>query len=763
MDKGHMQRSALTVGLFLLTLGLATESQARIDGIFGRSGREGSTCTGCHTSTSPTPTVTVSGLSTNLTEGMARTVTVTVESNQGDVSGRFAGFGAAISQGSGSLATNGDATVRVSGTEATHVLRQSLASGSVIFSFDIENPVAGSWTFWVTGNDVNGNMQSGSGDVPESTQVAFTVEGCGDGVINGGEDCDDGGQTPGDGCSATCTEEMGWTCTMSGCTETCGDNMEVGTETCDDGNEVDDGNGCAANCQRNDQCGNGVLESLYEACDDSGTAPDDGCSSTCTVETGWTCDMGGCTEICGDNLEVGSETCDDGDEIDDGNGCSATCQRNDNCGNDQVESLFEDCDDGLNQNGDGCSATCQEEAGWTCGPSSCTENCGDGMEVGSEACDDGNQIDDGNGCTGTCTRNDVCGNNQRESLFEDCDDGNQVDDGNGCSGACERNNVCGNGSIEGLFEACDDSNTLNLDGCSSACSVEPGWNCGSGTCLEVCGDSMVVGSETCDDGNQIDNSNGCGANCARNDVCGNGDVEALFEACDDGLHCEDGTPCVSMGTCSGIGDGLCLPRSEDGCSSSCQVEGLDAGPDGGAGNGADAGSALAGDGGPGSGPDSGLAPDAGGNIDGGAPDGTDAGEMVTNGEDAGGGALTDAAVSTDGGTSMGPDASDMSDSGSQPGDDGGTGPADAGGGDAPDAANPTIADAGPQPDSGPSTDDVDAGASGSDGEDPESGDADAAGGCTCTSASGASPLATGLGFLFGLWILRRRGRARTRS
>ena len=36
--------------------------------------------------------------------------------------------------------------------------------------------------------------------------------------------------------------------------------------------------------------------------------------------------------------------------------------------------------------------------------------------------------------------------------------------------------VCGNGIIE-ASETCDDGDTIDGDGCSSACQVEPGWSC----------------------------------------------------------------------------------------------------------------------------------------------------------------------------------------------------------------------------------------------------------------------------------------------
>jgi cysteine-rich repeat protein len=44
---------------------------------------------------------------------------------------------------------------------------------------------------------------------------------CGDGLIEGGERCDDGGTTPGDGCDASCQIEDGWICAgePSVCTE----------------------------------------------------------------------------------------------------------------------------------------------------------------------------------------------------------------------------------------------------------------------------------------------------------------------------------------------------------------------------------------------------------------------------------------------------------------------------------------------------------------------------------------------------------------
>jgi len=94
-------------------------------------------------------------------------------------------------------------------------------------------------------------------------------ETCGNDVVDPGEDCDDGGTTADDGCSATCTAEF------------CGNNTTDGVETCDDGNTTDSGNGCSAICQRNDVCGDGTTQGLFETCDDNNNLACGTCNATC--------------------------------------------------------------------------------------------------------------------------------------------------------------------------------------------------------------------------------------------------------------------------------------------------------------------------------------------------------------------------------------------------------------------------------------------------------------------------------------------------
>ena len=92
----------------------------------------------------------------------------------------------------------------------------------------------------------------------ENVQLAV----CGSAALESGEGCDDGNTTSGDGCSATCTIEVGWDCTTPA--------------------------GGRTTCVKLAVCGSASLES-GEGCDDGNTASGDGCSATCTIEVGWDC------------------------------------------------------------------------------------------------------------------------------------------------------------------------------------------------------------------------------------------------------------------------------------------------------------------------------------------------------------------------------------------------------------------------------------------------------------------------------------------
>jgi cysteine-rich repeat protein len=144
-----------------------------------------------------------------------------------------------------------------------------------------------------------------------STYYSTSGPVCGNSTREGGETCDDGNTTSGDGCSATCTVEAGYSCTNASpnVCDLCGNGTRGGTETCDDG-DTDSGDGCSAtcaveagySCNNNtpnvcDLCGNGTRAGL-ENCDDGNTVSGDGCSATCGSEIGYSCDTSVSPNIC---------------------------------------------------------------------------------------------------------------------------------------------------------------------------------------------------------------------------------------------------------------------------------------------------------------------------------------------------------------------------------------------------------------------------------------------------------------------------------
>jgi fibro-slime domain-containing protein len=184
--------------------------------------------------------------------------------------------------------------------------------------------------------DENGQFgpPSEAGAPPEAGP---TKPGCGNSVKETGETCDDGNGAGGDGCSATCTVEPGWSCATVGAAcvaAACGDGIVAGNEDCDDGN-TKGADGCSTICVLESgfacakpgdactptTCGDGKKEGS-EQCDDGNLRPYDGCSASCTVEP--KCAGGACSAVCGDGVKFPGEACDDGNGRS-GDGCSATC------------------------------------------------------------------------------------------------------------------------------------------------------------------------------------------------------------------------------------------------------------------------------------------------------------------------------------------------------------------------------------------------------------------------------------------------------
>jgi cysteine-rich repeat protein len=162
--------------------------------------------------------------------------------------------------------------------------------------------------------------------------------------------------------------------------------------------------------------------------------------------------------------------------------------------------------------------------------------------------------------------------------------------GDGCSGSWIRENLykctefsstagtgswaytCGDGMYESAYgEQWDDGDTSSLDGWSSICQIENGWDW-SGTaigdtsvCNSICGDNFRVFGEAWDDGDNTDNE-GWKADCS-------GELN--------GWHWSGGSATTKDTWTEQCGDGYVTPSEQwedgntfnlDGCSSTCQIE-----------------------------------------------------------------------------------------------------------------------------------------------------------------------------------------------
>ena len=105
-----------------------------------------------------------------------------------------------------------------------------------------------------------------------------TGAGCGNGVADDGEECDDGNDVDGDGCTSTCEVECGFECVGDHCGPICGDGIKAGTETCDSV---------------------------------------EGCSDTCTALPDFECevDENKCAHVCGNGIKDEGEICDGGHNL----------------------------------------------------------------------------------------------------------------------------------------------------------------------------------------------------------------------------------------------------------------------------------------------------------------------------------------------------------------------------------------------------------------------------------------------------------------
>jgi cysteine-rich repeat protein len=439
---------------------------------------------------------------------------------------------------------------------------------------------------------------------------------CGNGVLEEGEDCDDGNRDNGDGCQSDCT----FTCIIGTYGDARCDDKEPcnGAETCGPGNfcvagtpladgaDCGEGRVCVGGICQLPSCGDGQLQP-DEECDDGNAASGDGCEPDCKL----TCLSTDSTRNCASSNACQADgTCNDtthtcaaGANQPDGTACGSgqiclagACGAS-VCGDGYVDTgLGEECEDGNLVAGDGCEpGTCT----WSCSdpatdcqpPGLCQKVACDADHTCAYSADlaqNGDTCGNGLICAdGDCvTPPQVCGNGVLESP-EECDDDNQTP-GDGCepvtcqyschnpASDCPAPPVCNAAACADVIVASVKVGQkcatvyANEGGSPTGCATPN--TCHNGACVpptSQCGNGVTEAGEDCDYGTGFNGpGTGCESNCkftcAKSpDNCPDTNVCNGVETCGDvtvngrtGQKCSAGTPATDGTGCGG--SNICL-------------------------------------------------------------------------------------------------------------------------------------------------------------------------------------------------------------
>ncbi|NQY91832.1 MAG: hypothetical protein HRT46_09255, partial [Deltaproteobacteria bacterium] len=419
--------------------------------------------------------------------------------------------------------------------------------------------------------------------------------GCGDGVLDVGEDCDDGNTLGGDCCSSSCTfETAGSTCTDDG--DACTTDTCDGAGTCDhpaaaDGSACDDGIACTTG----ETCQAGACVSSTPACDDGESCTVDTCEVSNCFSTGH---GAGCNDpVCEATIcALDSFCCTntwDSLCVNGGGGSTGSvdlCAGRENfCGNaGSPDGTL--CDDGDPATGGDvctggvCAGTADLCAGVTCsasdqchGVGTCdpgTGLCSDPALANGTACDDSNACSQTDTCqAGTCTGSNpvVCSASDQCHATGTCDsgtgvcsnpnaaDGTSCNDGQFCNtGETCSSGVCGGGAATDCSGSADQCNTGSCNETTDACEAAPvanGTACDDGA---FCNEGETCTAGACDGGTAT-------ACSGSGDQCNTGTCNETSNSCEgvasnEGGGCDDGDPATTGDQCSaGVCNGTIPP------------------------------------------------------------------------------------------------------------------------------------------------------------------------------------------------------------
>ena len=238
-----------------------------------------------------------------------------VKASDGDSHGEGKVYLSKVSLPAGDINTTKSFTALVAGTGLVDGVKISLLASR---AEEVDGQVV------VNTSEFSGTITT-HGDPSGSPDPRPTPPLCGDGNVDDGEQCDDNNTANGDGCNSACefegtpppTSTPTATPTATPTPGVCGNGVLESGEQCDDGN-TNDTDGCNNSCVfTGDSCGDSVVEpGEGEQCDDGNNTNGDGCSEYCQLEN---------LPLCGNGAVNPGEQCDDGNTTP-GDGCSQFCQ-----------------------------------------------------------------------------------------------------------------------------------------------------------------------------------------------------------------------------------------------------------------------------------------------------------------------------------------------------------------------------------------------------------------------------------------------------